>query len=196
MAGEAFVGQGGEKGQRVIVSSRIDVDDMVPHGVQGRRQVEGRARMFLQGRGDRLDGNGNGGGGTVGIRASMGICVGSRKISQHPGLQLCENLLRFPGRGGAGNICQQLRTVFDQLGHLTHIAQELVIDEIADFGQGAIRADDGVCESLIVGAAFRVVGQAVGVGAGAFQGRKGFDEVGVGRENVCFEHLLVKIYII
>ena len=175
MTGEAFMGQGGEKGQRVIVSSRIDVDDMVPHGVQGRRQVEGRARMFLQGRGDRLDGNGNRGGGIVGIRASMGICIGGRKISLHPGLQLYENLLRFPDRGGAGNIRQQLRTVFDQISHLTHISQELAVDEIADFGQGAAGADHSVYKSLIVGAAFRVVGQAPRVRTGALQGRKGFD---------------------
>ena len=95
-----------------------------------------------------------------------------------------------------GNVGQQLRAAFDQRGHLAYIGQELAVDEVADFGQGTAGANDGVHQGLIVGAAFRVMGQAPGIRAGAFQGGEGFDEVSVGGENVGFERSLVEIYII
>ena len=126
----------------------------------------------------------------VSVRAVMGVAASAAGKSVC--IRVCNSARICSGSwivDGAGNVGQQLRAAFDQRGHLAHIGQELAVDEVADFGQGAARADDGVREGLIVGAAFRVMGQAVGVGAGAFQGGEGFDEVGVGRENVCFEHL-------
>ena len=168
MSGIPLVRKSGIESQVIGPAFAIDIDDIVFHIVDRRREIISRTAVILHGGRNLLDRDG-GFEGTV-LRGKR------RKVLAHPALQILQHLRGLRKgqiqRGNQGGI-RKLRVFCDQGKHGIIILLKVLIQESLDLRNGTVASRGGGEQIFIIFPPLGEIVEPLGIFAFSLQNREG-----------------------